>query len=146
MVYLTRRYHFSASHRLHSESLTDAENQQVYGKCNRPHGHGHNYLLHVTIGGPVDSATGMVLDLAVFDRLVKEEVLDPMDHAYLNLDLEPFRRMVATTENVCIEIFNRLAKRFTDAKGVRLSRILLEETPSNYFEYDGLGGPAAAAR
>lgn len=137
MVYLTRRYHFSASHRLHSESLAPEQNLSVYGKCNNPHGHGHNYALHVTIAGPVDPATGMVLDLGLLDRVVKEEVLDPLDHTFLNLDVEAFRRRVPTSENVCVEIFNWLNRRLTEelpAGPARLTSVLLEETRSNYFE------------
>jgi 6-pyruvoyltetrahydropterin/6-carboxytetrahydropterin synthase len=140
MVYLTRRYHFSASHRLHSERLTDDENLRVYGKCNNPHGHGHNYVLHVTVAGPVDPATGMALDLAVLDRVVQEEVIEPFDHAFLNLDVESFRHTVPTTENVCAEIFRRIGDGLSqEAKAgqARLKKLLLEETQSNYFEYEG---------
>lgn len=140
MVDLTRRYHFSASHRLHSESLTGGENLRVYGKCNNPHGHGHNYALHVTVSGPVDPETGIVLDLAALDRVVEEEVIEPFDHTFLNVDLETFRHTVPTTENVCAEIFRRLnARLLKEPSGgaARLKKILLEETSSNYFEYEG---------
>lgn len=140
MVYLTRRYHFSASHRLHSELLSDGENTQLYGKCNSPHGHGHNYVLHVTVAGPVDPATGWVMDLAMLDRVVEEEVIERLDHTFMNLDVKHFRHMVPTTENVCIEIFKLLNDRLaseTPHGSPRLKKILLEETQSNYFEYEG---------
>jgi 6-pyruvoyltetrahydropterin/6-carboxytetrahydropterin synthase len=137
MVYLTRRYRFSASHRLHNDALTADENANIYGKCNSAYGHGHNYALEVTLAGPIDPATGMVADLAALDDLVEREVLEPMDQTYLNLDVERFRHLVPTTENVCVEIFNLLrAKLNGDGKGwsARLERVRLEETGSNFFE------------
>lgn len=140
MVYLTRRYRFSASHRLHSEALSAEANARIYGKCNNPYGHGHNYTLHVTVGGPVDPATGMTLDLGVLDRVVNEEVLKPLDHTHLNLDVPIFKNVVPTTENLCAEIFKILQAKLAQAAGgspARLKRVLLEETNSNYFEYEG---------
>lgn len=140
MVYLTRRYRFSASHRLHSEALSAEENARIYGKCNNPYGHGHNYTLHVTVAGPVDPATGMTLDLGVLDRVVNEEVLEPLDHTHLNLDVPIFKNVVPTTENLCTEIFKILQAKLAQAAGgnpARLKRVLLEETNSNYFEYEG---------
>jgi len=140
MVYLTRRYHFSASHRLHSDALSDSENTQLYGKCNSPHGHGHNYVLHVTVAGPVDPSTGMVMDITLLDRVVEEEVVERLDHTFLNLDVENFRHVVPTTENVCLEIFKLLGDKLGSkvTRGFpRLKKILLEETQSNYFEYEG---------
>ncbi|MGH9353162.1 MAG: 6-carboxytetrahydropterin synthase [Terriglobia bacterium] len=137
---LTKRYRFSASHRLHSAALTDDENLGVYGKCNNTHGHGHNYALHVTVSGPVEPETGMVLDLAALDRVVGEEVIEPFDRTFLNADLDAFRQAVPTTENLCVEIFRRLnARLMKEPSGgaARLKKILLEETSSNYFEYEG---------
>lgn len=130
---LTRRYTFSASHRLHSEHLGEAENQKIYGKCNNPFGHGHNYVIEVTLAGAVDPATGMIAHLGDLDAYVAREVLEPFDHTYLNKDVPAFRDVVPTTENLCIEIFERL-KKFPDA---RLARIRLEETGRNSFEYAG---------
>src|SRR5437899_3367232 len=98
MVYLTRRYRFSAGHRLHNEALSAEENRRVYGKCNNPNGHGHNYLLEVTEAGPVDPSTGMVYDLALLDGTVEREVLEPFDHKNLNVDVEIFHQRVPTTE------------------------------------------------
>ena len=127
---LTRRYAFAASHRLHSERLDEAENQRIYGKCNNPYGHGHNYVVEVTVTGKVEPATGMIAHLDDLDRYVEREIIEPFDHTYLNKDVAAFRDCVPTTENLCMEIFERL-KRFP---GARLVRIRLEETGRNSFE------------
>jgi 6-pyruvoyltetrahydropterin/6-carboxytetrahydropterin synthase len=139
MVYLTRRYRFAAAHRLHSVVLSEKENQSVYGKCNNPHGHGHNYVLDVTVAGPVDPATGMVVDLGLLDGMVEREVLERFDHKHLNLDVENFRNVVPTTENLCIEIYKLLRAKLESPGGrsTRLDRVRLEETNSNFFEYQG---------
>jgi len=130
---LGRRYRFSASHRLHSAHLTEDENWRVYGKCNNPFGHGHNYVVEVSVSGDVDPATGMIANLADLDRFVEREVLTPFDHKSLNEDVAVFRDKVPTTENLCIEIFERL-KTFPKAK---LERVRVEETGNNSFEYAG---------
>lgn len=135
-VHLTRRYHFAASHRLHSPRLSEPENRRVYGKCSHAHGHGHNYVVEVTVAGPVDPATGMVAHLADLDAFVAQHVLEPFDHMNLNEDVPPFRNHVPTTENLCLEIFRRL-RAFPAA---RLARIRLEETGKNSFEYFGEEG------
>ena len=137
-LHLWRRYRFSASHRLHSEQLGEEENWRVYGKCNNPHGHGHNYVVEVAVSGPVNPMTGMIANLADLDAFVELEVIEQFDHKYLNEEIAEFRASVPTTENVCIEIFNRLS-RFPQA---RLERVRVEETGSNSFEY--LGEPAGA--
>jgi 6-pyruvoyltetrahydropterin/6-carboxytetrahydropterin synthase len=140
MVYLTRRYRFSAAHRLHTEALGPEENALVYGKCNNPFGHGHNYVLEVTIAGPIDPATGMVYDLASLDGAVQSEVLERFDEVHLNLDTENFRTRVPTAENLSIEIFNLLKPKLEGAgrwAAARLDRVRLEETNSNFFEYAG---------
>jgi len=138
MVYLTRRYRFSAGHRLHNEALNAEENRRVYGKCNNPNGHGHNYLLEVTVAGTIDSATGMVLDLVALDGIVAERVIEKIDHKNLNLDMENFRAQVPTTENLCREIYKLLRDPLEEAgavRGLRLDRVRLEETSLNSFEY-----------
>jgi 6-pyruvoyltetrahydropterin/6-carboxytetrahydropterin synthase len=132
-VTLTRRYSFAASHRLHSGRLSDAENQRLYGKCNNPYGHGHNYVVEVTLGGPVDPATGMIANLADLDSYVQRHVLDDFDHRHVNEEIDAFKSTVPTTENLCIEIYNRL-KQFP---GARLERVRIEETSKNSFEYSG---------
>jgi len=128
---LGRRYRFAASHRLHSDQLSEDENKLVYGKCNNPYGHGHNYVLEVRVSGDADPATGMIANLADLDGFVEREVLEPMDHKSLNEDVPAFRTVVPTTENLCIEIYNRL-KLFSKA---RLEGVRIEETRNNSFEY-----------
>jgi 6-pyruvoyltetrahydropterin/6-carboxytetrahydropterin synthase len=137
-LHLWRRYRFSASHRLHSAQLGEDENRRVYGKCNNPYGHGHNYVVEAAFSGPVDAATGMIANLADLDAFVEREVVEPFDHKYLNEEIEEFRAHVPTTENICIEIFHRLT-RFPRA---RLERVRVEETGLNSFEY--AGEPAGA--
>ena len=132
-ISLTRRYGFAASHRLHAASLSDAENQRVYGKCNNPYGHGHNYEVEVTVTGPVDSETGMIANLGELDPFVEREVIEAFDHKYINEEVPEFRTSVPTTENVCREIYRRLAK----FPAAQLERVRIEETSKNSFEYDG---------
>lgn len=128
-AYLTKRYRFPASHRLHVDDLSEAENQRVYGKCNNPHGHGHNYALEVTVSGKVDPETGMVCNLADLDGFVNEAIVARYDHVDLNT-LPEFATIVPTTENLCMAIFDRL-KAFGHAK---VERIRIEETRKNSFE------------
>jgi 6-pyruvoyltetrahydropterin/6-carboxytetrahydropterin synthase len=130
-VELGRRYRFSASHRLHTVHLSEEGNSRVFGKCSNPYGHGHNYVVEVSVSGDVDPATGMIVNLADLDAFVQRQVLDEFDHKSLNEDVPAFRDWVPTTENVCIEIFRRL-KSFPKAK---LERIRVEETGKNSFEY-----------
>ena len=132
-IHLTRSYSFAASHRLHSPRLGEEENWRTYGKCNNPYGHGHNYVVKVTVSGPVEASTGMVADLGELDRYVEREVLETFDHKYLNEEVAAFRDRVPTTENLCIEIYNRLQA----FPGARLERVRLEETSLNSFEYAG---------
>jgi 6-pyruvoyltetrahydropterin/6-carboxytetrahydropterin synthase len=132
-IEFSRRYRFAASHRLHSPQLSEAENCRVFGKCNNPHGHGHNYVVEVSVSGEVDPATGMIANLADLDTFVEQEVLEEFDHKSLNEDVPAFREKVPTTENLCIEIFRRL-RHFPHAK---LERIRIQETGNNSFEYAG---------
>ncbi|MHB8302440.1 MAG: 6-carboxytetrahydropterin synthase [Acidobacteriaceae bacterium] len=132
-AYLSRRYRLSASHRLHTERYSPERNRAVYGKCNHPHGHGHNYIVEVMVSGPVDPVTGMVCDLGQLDGFVKREIVDRFDHTYLNLDTA-FLALVPTTENLCIEIYNVLKAGFAHA---RLEKVRVEETSNNFFEYAG---------
>jgi 6-pyruvoyltetrahydropterin/6-carboxytetrahydropterin synthase len=132
-IELGRRYRFSASHRLHTAHLTEEENSRVFGKCNNPFGHGHNYVLEVSVSGRVDSATGMIANLADLDGFVEQAVLQVFDHKSLNEDVAAFREKVPTTENLCVDIYNRL-KSFSHAK---LERVRIEETRNNSFEYAG---------
>jgi 6-pyruvoyltetrahydropterin/6-carboxytetrahydropterin synthase len=130
-AYFSRRYQFSASHRLHSDAFSEDENRAVYGKCNNPHGHGHNYVLEVTVGGPVSVETGMVCDMVDLDTCVRQEIVDRFDHTNLNLD-PLFQDRVPTTENLCIEAYQLLSVAFDKAEVVR---VRVEETSNNSFEY-----------
>lgn len=132
-AYLTRRYWFSASHRLHNDAMTPEENRAVYGKCNNPWGHGHNYALEVTVAGPVDARTGMVCNLADLDEFVREHILERLDHENLNT-LREFQDVVPTTENLCVAVFDVLQRNFTPA---RVEKVRVEETMFNSFEYAG---------
>jgi len=137
-AYLTRRYWFSASHRLHSDSLTESQNRDTYGKCNNPHGHGHNYALEVTVSGPVSAQTGMICDLVELDGFVTREVIERFGHENLNL-LDDFRGLVPTTENLCEVAYRRLES-FPKAK---LEQVRIEETMLNSFAYAGGREPLA---
>jgi 6-pyruvoyltetrahydropterin/6-carboxytetrahydropterin synthase len=132
-IELGRRYHFSASHRLHTAHLSEEENCRIFGKCNNPFGHGHNYVLEVSVSGKVDPATGMIANLGELDGFVERAVLQVFDHKSLNEDVVTFQEKVPTTENLCIDIYNRL-KTFSHAK---LERVRIEETRNNSFEYAG---------
>jgi 6-pyruvoyltetrahydropterin/6-carboxytetrahydropterin synthase len=134
-AYLSRRYVLSASHRLYSETYSEQKNREVYGKCANPHGHGHNYVVEVTVGGQVNPVTGMVCNLVDLDRCVQGKVIDRFDHTNLNFD-ELFSNEVPTTENLCIAIHNLLAEHFVHAD---LERVRVEETRNNFFEYAGKG-------
>ena len=133
IAYLNRRYRFSASHRLHSAEMSEEENRATYGKCNNPHGHGHNYTLEITVSGPVDERTGMVCNLLDLDGLVESEVLERYNLRNLNT-MREFAQLVPTTENLCVEIYEILQRNFVHA---HLERVKLEETLMNSFEYTG---------
>ena len=132
-AHLTRRYRFSASHRLHSDAMSDDENATTYGKCNNPHGHGHNYVLEVTVSGPVDESTGMVCNLVDLDGFVQREILERFDVQNLNM-LPQFVQAVPTTENLCAAIHDILQRGFRYA---HLEKVRMEETMMNSFEYAG---------
>jgi 6-pyruvoyltetrahydropterin/6-carboxytetrahydropterin synthase len=133
-VRVTRRLHFSAAHRLHNPELSDAENQALYGLCNSPNWHGHNYELDVTVEGEVDPRTGYVYDLKRLRDLVEERVLTDLDHRNLNLDVPWLDGVLPSTENLVVAIWRRLEPALD---GVRLARLVLWETPRNYVEYSG---------
>jgi 6-pyruvoyltetrahydropterin/6-carboxytetrahydropterin synthase len=135
-IELGRRYRFAASHRLHTEKLSEEENARVFGKCANPYGHGHNYVLEISVSGDVDPATGMIANLADLDSFVERKVIEVFDHHSLNEDVAAFQKVVPTTENLCIEIFERL-KSFPKAK---LERVRVQETTNNSFEYAGENG------
>ena len=132
-AYFGRRYTMSASHRLHADALSLDENRAAYGKCNNPHGHGHNYVVEVLARGPVDPETGMVINLAHLDQVVQTRVLDRFDHANLNLD-PMFAHRVPTTENLCRAVYELLSGSLAPAG---LDHVRIEETENNFFEFFG---------
>lgn len=137
MIHLTRRYQFCASHRLHSNQLSDEANRTLYGKCNNPFGHGHNYELEVTVGGPVNRQTGCVVPIADLDSLVRAQVTEPFDHRNLNEEIDAFRNLVPTTENLGMIIDERLRQAWPAAfpgGNPSLERVRIYETARNIFE------------
>jgi 6-pyruvoyltetrahydropterin/6-carboxytetrahydropterin synthase len=132
-AYFGRRYTMSASHRLHADPLSAEQNRAAYGKCNNPHGHGHNYVVEVLARGPVDPDTGMVINLALMDEVVQTRVLDRFDHANLNLD-PIFSAAVPTTENLCRAVYRLLERSLAPAA---LEYVRVEETENNFFEFCG---------
>ena len=137
-VRLTRVYRFSSSHRLHSPQLSDEENCRIYGKCNNPYGHGHDYVLEVSFTGTPDPATGRLLPLPQLDAIVRRSVVEPMDRRDLNTEVAEFGgSLVPTTENLALVVAGRLADAWQAgfaSSGVRLDRIRIHETPNNIFE------------
>ena len=134
MVYLTRRAEFSASHYYHNPEFTAEENQRLFGKCNNPHGHGHNYTLEVTVKGGVDARSGFVVDLQQLKQIMNSEVMDALDHRHLNKEVPEFARQIPTSENIAIAIWNRLRPKLTVA---RLHRVRLYETHDLFVDYFG---------
>lgn len=134
MIYVTRRAEFSASHYYHNPNFTPEENQRVFGKCNNPLGHGHNYTVEVTVGGVINPSTGMVLNLRELKVLLEQEVLQPMDHKFLNKEVPAFASKNPTTENIAVEIWNRLAPKLAHGK---LHRVRLYETDDLFADYYG---------
>lgn len=133
---ITRRVEFSASHRCALAALSAEENRALYGPAANPHGHGHNYVLEVSLSGEPDPVTGMVFDLKRLKEVLNESVLEPMDHRFLNAEVRPFDRVVPTTENLAIEIWRRLEPSF--ARGsARLSNVRLYEAEDLYVDYSG---------
>jgi 6-pyruvoyltetrahydropterin/6-carboxytetrahydropterin synthase len=132
-AFLSIRTHFAAAHRLARPELSQAENEAIYGKCARPHGHGHNYLLDVTVRGRIDPRTGMVCDLAELQRLVQDLVVEPFDHTFLNKDVSHFAGCVPTAENIALHIADLLSGPIA-ATGASLHKVRLQESPNNAAE------------
>jgi 6-pyruvoyltetrahydropterin/6-carboxytetrahydropterin synthase len=132
-VTVTRRVHFNAAHRLHSATLSEAENRRVFGPCNNPNFHGHNYELDISVEGAIDPATGYVADLGVIKRIAEERVLARLDHKNLNLDVPAFAGLNPTAENIVVVIWRLLEGHVPG----RLVRLVLWETPRNYVTYEG---------
>jgi len=137
MIRVTRKYRFSASHRLHVAALSDAENRELYGKCNNPFGHGHNYEIAVSVRGPLDSRSGRAVDIELLDGLVRRQVLEPFEHRNLNEEVEAFRGAAPTSENLGREILRRLKQNWRaafPADGPQLEKVSIAETSRNAFE------------
>ncbi len=133
-VTITRRMQFNAAHRVHNPALSDEENHALFGKCNNPNWHGHNYTLDVSVTGPIDDRTGYVVDLGALKAVVQREVVDKVDHRNFNIEVDFMAGVIPTTENIVVGIWNVLAPAIAPA---RLTRLVLWETPNNYVEYDG---------
>jgi 6-pyruvoyltetrahydropterin/6-carboxytetrahydropterin synthase len=133
-VTVTRRLRFNAAHRVHNPALSDEENAAIFGKCNNPNWHGHNYILDVSVEGDIDERTGYVLDLSALKQLVEREIVDKVDHRNFNLDVEFMRGVIPTSENIIIAFWRLLVDR---VKPARLTRLVLWETENNYVEYTG---------
>ena len=134
MVYLTRKAEFSASHYYHNPQFTPEENRRIFGKCNNPHGHGHNYTLEVTVKGQIDEHSGFVVDLKQLKDIMNREVIDAVDHRFLNEEVKEFRDRIPTTENLAVTIWKWLHPRLNVA---RLHRVRLYETPDLFVDYYG---------
>jgi 6-pyruvoyltetrahydropterin/6-carboxytetrahydropterin synthase len=139
---VTRRAEFSASHCCRLDTLSDRENLELFGEESHPNGHGHNFILEVSIAGEPDPVTGMVIDLKELKEILESEIVEPMDHRFLNLEVEPFDRVVPTTANLATEIWNRLQRTFGRRgilrNGVTLARVRLFETPDLFVDVNGL--------
>jgi 6-pyruvoyltetrahydropterin/6-carboxytetrahydropterin synthase len=133
-VYVTRRLHFNAAHRLHCDQLDEATNKRIYGACNNPNGHGHNYDLEVTVAGDPDPVTGMVIDLKDLKEIVTRELIDNVDHKHLNHDVDFLSGIVPTAENLAIAFWQQLVDALKPSQLVELK---LYETPRNIVVYRG---------
>jgi 6-pyruvoyltetrahydropterin/6-carboxytetrahydropterin synthase len=134
MIHITRRAEFSASHYYHNPDLSPEENRRIFGKCNNPYGHGHNYVLEVTVAGPVNPLTGMVADLKELKAVIEQEVVQLLDHKLLNKEVPIFATKLPTTENIAVEIWKLLAPKLQFGT---LHQIRLYETPDLYVDYFG---------
>ena len=134
IVTVTRRLRFNAAHRVHNPALSDEENRTLVGKCNNPNWHGHNYVLEVSVEGPIDDRTGYVVDLGLLHSIVQREVIDHVDHRNMNVDVEFMRGINPTAENIVVGCWRVLEGRVAPG---RLRRLRLWETENNYVEYDG---------
>jgi 6-pyruvoyltetrahydropterin/6-carboxytetrahydropterin synthase len=135
-VAVIRKAHFNAAHRLHNPAWTDAKNDAVFGLCNNPNWHGHNYELEVKVAGEVDPETGMVVDLGWLATLIREQIEDRFDHKNLNLDTEEFRTLIPTAENIAVVIWQILRNQLPEKYELH---VRLYETPRNFVEYPAGG-------
>ena len=136
MVYITRRFHFSASHRMYKPELNDEENYKLYGKCSNPNGHGHNYILEVTVEGEADSEIGYVMDLKKLKEIVEDTLIEKVDHKNMNVDVEFMKDVIPTSENIVIKFWQKLTDKINN-NNRRLYSLKLFETENNIVEYRG---------
>lgn len=134
MIFVTRRETFSASHRLHNENWTDEKNEEVFGKCNNPNGHGHNYVLEVTVMGEIDKETGYVIDTKLLKWIIRKNIIEKVDHKHLNLDVDFLKGIIPTAENIAVTFWKQIFDKIPNGK---LFSIKIYETENNYFEYKG---------
>ncbi len=136
MVFITRKFHFSASHRLYKKELSDADNEKLFGKCSNPNGHGHNYILEITVAGNTNPDTGFVMDLKDLKELVNLYVIDKVDHKNFNLDVEFMKDIIPTSENIAIGIWNQIENKINN-NNRKLYSVKIYETVNNIVEYRG---------
>ncbi len=134
MVYLTRKVEFSASHHYHNPELTPEENRRIFGKCNNPNGHGHNYTLEVTVKGDIDARTGFVMDLKDLKEVLTREIMDVMDHRHLNKEVAEFATLIPTTENIAITVWQRIEPKL---KAAKLHRVRVYEQHDLFADFYG---------
>lgn len=134
MIYVSRRETFSASHRLHNPGLPDDENIKIFGKCNSPNGHGHNYILEIVIAGEINKQTGYLIDLKMLKEIIRENIIEKVDHKNLNYDVDFLKGIITTTENLAVCFWNILEKKIPAGK---LFAVRIAETENNFFEYRG---------
>jgi 6-pyruvoyltetrahydropterin/6-carboxytetrahydropterin synthase len=137
MITITRRLEFSAAHRLHNPQLSDAENERLYGVCNNPKGHGHNYAVEVTVRGPIPKQTGMVMDLKELSDVLQKVIHTPCDHKHLNHDVAMFEGIIPTAENLAIQFWNVVAAELVKYPGVKLHNVRVIESRNNFVDYAG---------
>lgn len=136
MIYITRKFHFSASHRVFNPALSDEENFRIYGKCSNPNGHGHNYVMEVTVAGEIDPEIGFVMDLTELKLLVEKEIIDKVDHKNLNIDVPFMKDVLPSTENIAVAFWQQIENKINNSIR-RLYSIRVEETVNNSVTYKG---------
>jgi len=134
LIYVTRREVFSASHRLYNPKFSDEENNRLFGKCNNKNGHGHNYILEVVIAGEINPETGYLIDLKILKTIIRENIIQKMDHKHLNLDVDFMQDIIPTAENIAIKIWEQLVNKIPNGK---LHSVKVYETENNYAEFKG---------
>ena len=134
MIYVTRREVFSASHRLFNEEFSEQENEKAFGKCSGIYGHGHNYVLEVVVAGEINPKTGYVIDLKILKKIIRENIIDKMDHKHLNYEVDFMKNVIPTAENIAMSIWRQLENKIPSGE---LFSIKIFETENNYVEYRG---------